>query len=58
MVTMKKLLLDLSMVSEETLRSVEELLLLELSDLHMAGEDKRHDALSAELRKLESHFSE
>ena len=53
---MKKLTLDLSMVDDETLRSVEEVLLIELETLREQGEDRRHDLLVVELKKLEDHF--
>jgi hypothetical protein len=52
-----KLIFDLSMVSDETLRAIEENLLIELAELRASGEDARHDALAVELRKLEDYFS-
>jgi hypothetical protein len=53
---MKKINLDLSMISDETLRAIEETLLAELHDLRRRGNDAAHDRLMVELRKLEDHF--
>ena len=54
---MKKLILDLSMVSDETLRVIEETLLLERQTLREMGEEARSDQLAVELRKLEDRLS-
>lgn len=53
---MSKLTLDLSMVSDETLRVIEEALLSEMSMLHKNGKDYVHDQVAHELLKLEKHF--
>ena len=54
---MKKLILDLSMVSDETLRVIEETLLLERQTLREMGEDARSDRLAVELLKLKDRLS-
>jgi len=54
---MKKLILDLSMVSDETLRVIEETLLLERQTLREAGEEARSDQPAVELLKLEDRLS-
>lgn len=53
---MKKLVLDLSMVGDETLRAIEETLLIELHALHTAGNDEARDRLAIEIRKLTDHL--
>ena len=55
---MEKILLDLSNVSETTIRSIEELLVLELSDLRARGDDLRHDKLAIEIRKPEERLED
>lgn len=54
---MKKLIIDLSMVSDETLRIIEETLLLERQSLREMGDEARSDRLTIELRKLENRLS-
>lgn len=54
---MKKLILDLSMISDETLRVIEETLLIERQTLREMGEEARSDQLAAELLKLEDRLS-
>lgn len=54
---MKKLILDLSMVSDETLRVIEETLLFERQTLRESGEEARSDQLAVELLKLEARLS-
>ena len=54
---MKKLILDLSMVSDETLRVIEETLLIERQTMREMGEEARSDQLAAELLKLEDRLS-
>ena len=54
---MKELILDLSMISDETLRVIEETLLIERQTLREMGEEARSDQLAAELLKLEDRLS-
>ena len=55
----KKLILDLSSVSTETLRALEEVLLIELSTLRESGETESamYSQLVVELTKLEVYLA-
>lgn len=55
---MEKILLDLSNASETTIRSIEELLVLELAELRACGDTLRHDKLAVEIRKLEERLDD
>lgn len=54
----KKFILDLSMVTEETLRAIEETLLIEHEVLRDFREADRADLLKVELLKLEDYLSD
>ena len=54
---MKELILDLSMIRDETLRVIEETLLIERQTLREMGEEARSDQLAVELLKLEDRLS-
>ena len=53
----KKFVLDLSMVTEETLRAIEETLLIEHELLRDFGETDRANLLKVELLKLEDYLA-
>ena len=54
----KKFILDLSMVTEETLRAIEETLLIEHEVLRDFREADRADLLKVELLKLEDYLAD
>jgi len=57
--TMKsKLLVDLSMLTMETVRAIEELMLNELASMRETGDiaSKSHNQLTVELEKLEAYL--
>lgn len=53
----KKLILNVSMVGDDCLRTIEEALLAELHKLRLDGKDDLHVDLEEELRKLEDRLN-